>query len=91
MKMNFLVVLFVAIALFVSANAQTTESMTSIISDISDSISSDYSPTSDYYSSDYSTYPSSYDYYYSDYYDEVTTTKPFKQQFLSLLFNKKAG
>ncbi|TDG51529.1 hypothetical protein AWZ03_001989 [Drosophila navojoa] len=86
--MKFSLVLLVACALAASVQAQTTPP-DYIYKD--DGLS-DYSPSSyDYYSSSYPSYPSYSSSYPSSYYyyeDEVTTAKPFKHQFLSMLFKK---
>lgn len=85
--MKFALVLLVACALAASVLGQTLPPDYIY----TDTYSDDYSPSSyDYSSYSYPSYPTSYPssyYYYED--DEVTTPKPFKHQFLSLLFNKK--
>lgn len=97
-NMKFLVVFFFAATMMtatvMSQTTTTTESAIDyLIDEIEDELndytsSSSPSSTSDYYST-YST-PDYYSSYYSDY-DDTTTVKPFKQQLLSLFFNKKAG
>lgn len=90
--MKFLVIFFFAATMMTATVwSQNTTAIDYLISEIEDELddysTSPTSPTSPSTSS-YSSYssPSSY----SDY-DDTTTTKPFKQQLLSLFFNKKAG
>ncbi|KAH8297276.1 hypothetical protein KR044_009583 [Drosophila immigrans] len=83
--MKFLVVFFFAVTMLVAVQAQT-ESITDIIDDIEEELAADdYYYDYDSYYSDY-TSPDYYSYYSTD---DVTTAKPFKQQLLSMLFNKK--
>lgn len=97
--MKFLVVFFFAATMMTATVlSQTTESaIDNLIDQIEDELndytsssspSSSPTTTTDYYTS-YLT-PDYYSSYYSDY-DDTTTVKPFKQQLLSLFFNKKAG
>ncbi|EDW09405.1 uncharacterized protein LOC6579587 [Drosophila mojavensis] len=89
--MKFSLVLLVVCALAASVQAQTTavdyvykEQGTGEFSPSSYDYSSYYYPSYPSYPSYQSSYPSSY-YYYED---DVTTPKPFKHQFLSMLFKK---
>lgn len=91
--MKFLVIFFFAATMMTATVwSQNTTAIDYLISEIENELD-DYStppssPTSPTYSS-YSSY-SSPSTYTSDY-DDTTTVKPFKQQLLSLFFNKKAG